>query len=541
MLKSFLKNTLKNIGKVAIGSLVFLLLIEVSIRVVYSVRNSRVEFVPIPYMVRNFGLVPPWADGQRILEPDDTMMFRGRPYASRKYLDLFCPMPSDEERKAMLLRFSPSIPEALKNNPVWEVKLNSEGFRDEEFPGKKTAKTLRIVCLGDSWTFGHNANANQTYAHQLGVLLKRDYPDADIEVLNLGMLNYTSYEGLELLQKRGLSLDPDVVLIGYGMNDSAISGWRDKDVFIARPKRFRLKKFILEHSELYKLLIYLGQVKNFESMDMSKQLKAIADPKQGFTYETWVSADVLEAQDYERLEPRVRVSPADYEKNIREMIRLVRGRGAVPILLHNELRPGSPYQSALQRISREQDVALVDTCELLVQAKLHIEAELEQRLGLRASATLNKPTVPGNVEFVFRIYAGDLAVPRAINIAGPLPQLGDAVPNKIAMYDDGTHGDEKAGDQVWSLAVTFSPGQKIFYLYTNSGAEGKWQNLDVPKVRSRTVPATGGRVYGPVESFGKLYLQADASHTNAEGYQLMAQAIRDALVKSEKVRSMTHH
>src|SRR5882762_127840 len=158
---NLLKSFLKNLTKVAIGSIVLLLLLEVGIRIAYHIRNSRVEVVPIPYMVRNFGLVPPWADGQRILEPDDTMMFRGRPYASRKYLDLFCPMPSDEERKALLSRFSPSIPEAFKNNPVWEVRLNSEGFREEEFPGKKAANTLRIVSLGDSWTFGHSANVNQ--------------------------------------------------------------------------------------------------------------------------------------------------------------------------------------------------------------------------------------------------------------------------------------------------------------------------------------------------------------------------------------------
>ncbi len=57
---NLLKGFLKNLARVAIGSIVLLLLIEVGIRVVYKIRNSRVEFVPIPFMVRNFGLVPPW-------------------------------------------------------------------------------------------------------------------------------------------------------------------------------------------------------------------------------------------------------------------------------------------------------------------------------------------------------------------------------------------------------------------------------------------------------------------------------------------------
>ena len=123
-------------------------------------------------------------------------------------------------------------------------------------------------------------------------------------------------------------------------------------------------------------------------------------------------------------------------------------------------------------------------------------------------------------------------------ISGPLPQLGNTVPNKIAMYDDGTHGDQKAGDHVWSLTAKFLPGQKVFYVYTNSGEEGKWQNLDVPKVRSFVVAATDGRMYRPIESFGKLYLQADGFHTNAQGLELIAQAVRDAVVQTEKFKSL---
>ncbi len=93
---TLIKTLLKNLARVTIGSIVFLLLIEVGIRIAYKVRNARVEYVPIPYMVRNFGLVPPWMEGLRIIEPDDVLLFRGRPNAQRKYLDLFCPMPSGE-------------------------------------------------------------------------------------------------------------------------------------------------------------------------------------------------------------------------------------------------------------------------------------------------------------------------------------------------------------------------------------------------------------------------------------------------------------
>lgn len=521
----------------AIVTLICILALEAGIRVAYRIRNSRVEYVMLPYMVRNFGAVPPWADGLRILDPDQELMWRGRPHAQRKYLDLFCPMHSEAERKALLGRFSPSVPDEFKNNPVWSVSLNADGFRDNEFPAARTANTIRIIALGDSWTFGHNAQFEQTYPSRLRALLKLDFPEKNIEVFNLGMLAYTSHEGLKLLRQKALALQPDIVLIGYSMNDASISGWHDKDVFVSKPKRFSLRRLIIENSELYKLAAYLGQLKKFESVTMGETIRAVSDPKDNFLYESWVSADALEANDYDRLKSRVRVPPTDYGQNIREMIRLVREQGAVPILLHNELRPGSPYQSALQKIAREENVPLVDNCELIGKARQRIEAELEQELGLQWATTAGNNK--GDVEVVFRILMDRPSVPKAMSIVGPYPQLGDNVPNKVVMFDDGTHGDQKAGDNVWSFSATFAPGQKVFYMYTNSGAEGKWENLDLPKVRNFVVPSSGGPIYRPIESFGKLYLQADGFHTNAQGYELMANAIRDVVVRTEKFRSLT--
>ncbi len=192
----------------------------------------------------------------------------------------------------------------------------------------------------------------------------------------------------------------------------------------------------------------------------------------------------------------------------------------------------------MQRISREQEVPLVDSCELIGVAKQQIESELEERLSLQAVPA----PAPGasDAAVVFRVFMDQVVVSKAMYIAGPHPQLGDNVPNRVAMFDDGTHGDQRAADNVWSYSATFSPGQKIFYVYTNSGAEGRWENLDVPKVRTFTVPAGGGTVYRPIETFGKLYLQADGFHTNSVGYDLIARAVRDTLVKNDKFQALLH-
>jgi hypothetical protein len=246
---------------------------------------------------------------------------------------------------------------------------------------------------------------------------------------------------------------------------------------------------------------------------------------------------VLEQRDYGKFEEWTRVSPRDYEKNSREMISLARSRNAGVVLLFNELWVGSPYRALLRKLSAAEGVPLVDSSALIEHGRRRVEEELEATLELRP-ASARGPMPGGEVEVVFRVYVGERPVPRAIYIVGAHPKRGDLVPNTVAMYDDGTHGDQRAGDHVWSYATTFPPGAKLFYVYTNSGETGKWEGLDVPYIRAFKVQAEDNaqKVYRPIESFGKIYLQADGWHTDAAGYDMIAKALLDQLKRNEKVQ-----
>jgi lysophospholipase L1-like esterase len=542
-LNESLRKFFKEAALVSAATLVLILLAEMAIRIVYHVRNSRVESVPVIYTVRNLGFTPPWMNELRILEPDERLLWKGRPNARRKYLDVFSPVRTEEDRIELLRRFSPSIPDSLRDNPAWELSLNSEGFRDIDFPAAKPDDTVRIVCLGDSWTFGANVNQGQSYPQRLQAMLREDFPQKRIEVFNLGMLGYSSYQGLELLQSRALSLDPDIVIVGFAMNDSTIAGRRDKDRAVLSTKGRGWKSFLVDHMESYKLLWYLGRVKKFGARTMGDYLKEIVDPaKKIETYEGWSSTESLAAEDYDKLEALTRVSPQDYENNLREMIRLIRDHGAAPILVHNELRPGSPYEAALKKVADNLYAPLINSADLIGTARRQIEVELEERFKLQVTAPVPSSAAVDEIEIVFRVYMGEQRVPQAVYITGPYPQLGDAVPNRVAMYDDGTHGDQRAGDNVWSLAVNFTEGAQVFYVYTNSGRQGLWENLDVPKIRSLTVPVgIRWKVYEPVESFGKIYMQADGWHTNASGYELIARAVADELERHNKFKNDQSH
>ena len=514
-------------------TLVLFAIVECLLRVAYAIRNSSVTSVPLPYVIaHDYGPLPPWLDKLVILAPDKDLIWRNRPNLRRRYIDIFSPVHMDEERTSLLRRFRPILPDALQGNPVWEISLNADGFRDAEAPEGNKPSAFRIVCLGDSWTFGMNVGPEQAYPQRLRALLKAEFPRADFEVFNRGVLGYSSYQGLELMRRSLLDLNPDVVVIGFAMNDAKIVGYSDRDAAAYQKSpalRDRIGR-VLEKSETYKLLTYLALLSKYEHRSIGDYIKAEADS----AGEPEGEKDSEQHASWTRW---ARVPPRDYEKNILEMIQLARSRKTSVVLLYNELWENGPYRAVLEQISRLEGVPLVDSSALIAEARSKMEKELERKLDLEPIKT-NRTPANGEIEVIFRVYLGERPVPKAISIVGTHPKLGNLVPNKVAMYDDGTHGDQRAGDAVWTYSATFPPGTQLFYVYTNSGEEGKWQGLDVPSIREFTVEAkrNEGEIYRPIESFGRIYMQADSWHPDASGYELIAKALLEVLKGTDKVQ-----
>ncbi len=105
---------------------------------------------------------------------------------------------------------------------------------------------------------------------------------------------------------------------------------------------------------------------------------------------------------------------------------------------------------------------------------------------------------------LFRCRVPDGIQARAVCIVGNREELGGWVPNKVRMYDDGTHGDEQAHDGIWSLELELRANAEIHYKYTLDGEEGHWQPGDEFPGKHRTVvvPSTGRMVVENV--FGKM-------------------------------------
>lgn len=108
----------------------------------------------------------------------------------------------------------------FKNLYGVEVKINSKGLRDYEYSYAKPPDTYRILVLGDSITFGWGVEIQQTYAKILEDKLNRTNLGRKFQVINTGVGNYSTETELDFLKMEGLKYKPDMIILGYFINDA---------------------------------------------------------------------------------------------------------------------------------------------------------------------------------------------------------------------------------------------------------------------------------------------------------------------------------
>lgn len=97
---------------------------------------------------------------------------------------------------------------------------NSQGVRSlRELSLKKPPDTLRILCLGDSFTMGWGVNDEFTYPEQLFQVIKDKHPDLQVEVINVGGIWSNILDQIDYFREKGRQLEPDLVISQFFPND----------------------------------------------------------------------------------------------------------------------------------------------------------------------------------------------------------------------------------------------------------------------------------------------------------------------------------
>jgi lysophospholipase L1-like esterase len=106
----------------------------------------------------------------------------------------------------------------VARTPEYEMRMsiNSHGLRDREIPYAKPDGVRRILCLGDSYTFGYGVQAAQTYAKLVEDRLRADTePEVRWEVINAGVGSTGTAHQLAYLTSEGIRYAPDIVTLCF--------------------------------------------------------------------------------------------------------------------------------------------------------------------------------------------------------------------------------------------------------------------------------------------------------------------------------------
>ncbi len=213
-----------------------------------------------------------------------------------------------------------------------EIAINASGFRGPDPATVKPADTFRVVLLGNSVTFGFRTREADSYAHRLAEQLQglplrhEDRACSRIEVINAGVVGYTSWQGRVLYEERIRELEPDLVIAAFGYNDHHSASECDRE---------RQTSAVLDAVRKTGLFRLVHRLRSGPPADLQQA-------------------------------PVPRVSLQDYRENILAIQEAVRADGADGLFLTIAIRPGVPLVENFREVviegrrvwMRQIDVAL---------------------------------------------------------------------------------------------------------------------------------------------------------------------------------------
>lgn len=137
----------------------------------------------------------------------------------------------------------------------------------KESKEQKEERAIKILCLGDSFTFGSGAKQGYSYPEQLERLLNKNNPDSKFRVYNYGgcVPGANSSYVLKVLDKTIADYQPQIIIVLIGMHNKWNLAHSNYFLFTARGGRIYLYRLegLLTQLRIYKLLkIAIGNLRD---------------------------------------------------------------------------------------------------------------------------------------------------------------------------------------------------------------------------------------------------------------------------------------
>jgi lysophospholipase L1-like esterase len=372
--------------------------------------------------------------------------------------------------------------------------IDEHGRRAREFDSGGSGAELRVACLGDSTTMGFGVGDEEHFAYRLGGLLARRHPERRVRVLNFGTHGYTSAQGRAQFEEEVVELRPELVILAYGYNDADPSAVDERSLAAAQPPRVwaPLHELGDSHSATYHLM--------------------------------WKLAHPLR----QRPAAGTRVTREAFAENLRAIAGRARDLGARVVLVDSCV-PHSFLRAVTAELARELGAPYLCLRELFERAARSrgLETFPESARGSDSLTTLRARWRGDRPAALLLIDRDD---------PSRLPRL-------FPLRDDGTLGDELAGDGIQTFATPLVPTRATLEwtivdranieAHPLAAAYAFYRLLELEPRQGYETPVLGTELW--LRGIGD-YLRAyvsDLGHPNAAGHAEIAQALDELIARAD--------
>jgi len=147
-------------------------------------------------------------------------------------------------------RMRPHFSGTLKQDYTSRIEINAQGLRDADY-GRKRPGALRVVAVGDSYTFGAGVDLAESWPKRLEAELRSRGLDA--EVVNGGTSGYGTLQYAALVRRLLPVYAPDLVVVMATFNDPGNDVATERGIFPSlKIGQHPAKRWLKRHSHLAK-------------------------------------------------------------------------------------------------------------------------------------------------------------------------------------------------------------------------------------------------------------------------------------------------
>ena len=401
----------------------------------------------------------------------------------------------------------PANPKVIGRPETWRIAIDQSGYRGPDGPtGAESGPVFRVLCIGDAVTYGWGTDQDEIFPRRLEAILRQGYPGVAIEVIDAAVPGWSWLQGLRFLEGEGLELHPDVVVMGLGTNDQ-MTDTRSTDLE-------NLGGSTAWSHVLFHARNLLGNTNTFRALELLRG-HPIPGPSRACR------------RQIARYGLCHRVSPEEIASAVRDVSRLTAANGIDLLLINVDFMRTRALEAARDAADRKH-VRLLDFVERFDGARVARENARSARFGLTpAQQTPVGKKAAGIRHVLLRVHVPGR--PAMVTVQGRAYGLDD-IQIEEPMYDDGTHGDERANDHVYSKTIEVPARFRATeYTFGRDGEAEFTSDRENPSPRSgRLLIGTEDRI-APVEEFGELYLMTDQAHPDREGHALIAATLAEEI------------